>query len=863
MDDDVLKITLAAFMHDIGKFAEEGLDVSSEFIDRNANLYQPNFNNQYTHSHALYTAAFINHVEIKKLFPTAFNSDNWGLDDSFIRLAAGHHKSQTPLQWIIAMADRLSSGWDNKDFNDYNQAVTWEDYPKRRLLPLLETVLQTRSSSATYRYQLKALSPESIFPVSEGDASPKTEKEAKTEYKHLFDEFVCMIARLEHGAANPELWFDHFEALMMIYTAAIPAVRAGKIEPDVSLYDHNRTTAALATALYLYHRDTGTMDITTIQDANANKFLFVTGDFYGIQQFIFNGGGQIGKHRSKILRGRSFAVSLISELAAFLLCREAGLPSTSIVLNAGGKFTVLTPNTEKTRAAIIRTEKMINDWMMKISFGESSIGLSSIEVSPSDFILSQDTGGFSDAWERLNGQSTFRKFQKIPLSSFGVVSGYLDEFNNELSSGICPLCGKRPSVPEAEHAFGDRLESACRICRDHVFLGMHLVKKDRIAITTIDADIHGLENRLLEPFFGCFQVTFASGGLRDLAHEGKLLKYWDISIPENGVIAKGVTPRFINGYIPMLSEEDVCEEPISDNAKYGSKEADPTAEAVSPMTFEQIAAMSKNKKRDGGYCGIEALGVLKMDVDNLGKIMACGIENRLFSLSRLASLSRQVNLFFCLYIPHLLKTDERFRGVYTVFAGGDDLFLIGPWNRIIELAGVIHEQFGIFACHNSEVHISAGISLNKPHTPITRLADSAEEALEAAKHCGRDRITLFGTTVTWVDFKNLTTIRDDLNTWCERGVVNNAMLYRLNSFSELAEREKVVLAKPESVLMTDLDCLKWRAIFKYSVWRNIGKQLKNEEKVSLVNEFSKSMVWLQTYGTAFRIALWDVLYNQR
>lgn len=37
-----------------------------------------------------------------------------------------------------------------------------------------------------------------------------------------------------------------------------------------------------------------------------------------------------------------------------------------------------------------------------------------------------------------------------------------------------------------------------------------------------------------------------------------------------------------------------------------------------------------------------------------------------------------MNFFFVVYLPHLLKTHPDFRDVYTVFAGGDDLFLIGP-----------------------------------------------------------------------------------------------------------------------------------------------------------------------------------------
>ena len=133
MDDTVYKIAIAGFLHDIGKFAERaGMEVSQEYIDNNTALYQPSFQSRYTHKHALYTAAFIEQYE--SVLPEAFNRAGLGLGDSFINLAAMHHKPETPLQWIIAIADRVSSGFDRKEFDDYNQEIKVKDYTKTRLL---------------------------------------------------------------------------------------------------------------------------------------------------------------------------------------------------------------------------------------------------------------------------------------------------------------------------------------------------------------------------------------------------------------------------------------------------------------------------------------------------------------------------------------------------------------------------------------------------------------------------------------------------------------------------------------------------------------------------------------------------------
>src|SRR5690606_30687902 len=100
------------------------------------------------------------------------------------------------------------------------------------------------------------------------------------------------------------------------YTAHIPAATVGKVVPDISLYDHSKTTAALATAIYAYHSECQTLEIDRIKDDKDPKFLLVTGDLYGIQDFIFAAGGSTGRASAKLLRGRSFSVSLIAELAA-------------------------------------------------------------------------------------------------------------------------------------------------------------------------------------------------------------------------------------------------------------------------------------------------------------------------------------------------------------------------------------------------------------------------------------------------------------------------------------------------------------------------------------------------------------------
>ena len=881
MDDNIYKIALAAFFHDIGKFAERAsasiveksaelkpaFYIDEKFLNDNMDLYQPHYNGKYTHKHAVYTAAFIDQLE--KILPRKFNKGEWGLGDSFMNLAAGHHNPKTPLQWVIAMADRVSSGFEREEFEDYNKGIGLKDYKRTRLLTIFEGITIDGESkgesldSYQYRYPLKELSPLNIFPADREEYRLPDSEEASKEYRSLFFSFIDSLEKLRHKNNIP-LWFDHFDSLFMISTSHIPAATVGKVIPDISLYDHSKTTAALASAIYLYCLQNNSMEIEKIKDYEDKKFLIATGDFYGIQNFIFTEGGSTNKHAAKLLRGRSFAVSLISELAADLLCREIGLTSASIILNAAGKFTIIAPNTERTKLKIREVEDKINDWLVKMFYGETAIGVSFIEASCNDFAAKR----FRDLWEALAKESDKKKYRRVNLDKYGgVIEDYLDQFNNDLSKKLCPFCGKRPSSQAVENdpLLGRDGSSACKICRDHIYMGTYLVKTPKIAVTTVDAEIYG--DKLSEPIFGEYQVAMdVDGSLSRLADEGKLLKYWDISIPEDGKIAKDITAKFINGYVPKYAEEDNHDERLL----AGKKREETRLELVEalkpgkeiPKTFLHIAKKSLNSTDEPGkFRGIEALGVLKADVDNLGLIFACGLKRQ--SLSRLATLSRQMNYFFLIYIPYLLNSENRFSDIYTVFAGGDDLFLIGPWNKISEFALYLNQQFRKYVCDNREITISAGISINKPGEPVFTLSERAEDALRRSK-IKKDSATMFEESVEWEEFSHLKIVKETIETWLDNSVVNNAMVFRLNTFTDMARREKDLLEQNEGIEAEDWEVLKWRAMFKYSVARNVGKIFKGDEKDRAINEVnSKGADWLTTYRGALKIPIWQIIYNRR
>lgn len=874
IDETVYKIALAGYLHDIGKFAERagilkentgvvepGFYIDAEFLDRNRELYQPRFNNIYTHKHAVYTAAFIDHIE--QFLPSKFNKGEWGLGDSFMNLAAGHHKPETPFQWIIAIADRVSSGFDRAEFEEkYNREINVRDYKKTRLLTIFETISFDNNKTEMlndykYRYPLKELSPINIFPEKSRETVTTDSEQASKDYRELFFSFVDALGNLSQGhKENIPLWFEHFDSLFMIYASHVPAATVGYVVPDVSLYDHSRTTSAIASALYQYHKETDSMTVEVIKDYEPQKFLLISGDFYGIQDFIFTQGESTGKASAKLLRGRSFYVSLLSELAADMLCRELGLPMTSIILNAAGKFTILAYNTDRARQAVKTIEDKINDWLIEKFYGQASMGFSFIDASCNDFV----SGRFAELWQKLTAAVDKKKYSKFDISKHGgCISGYLDSFRSE--TGICPFCNKRP----ADNSAGVKNEYACKICHDHIFIGENLVKNNQIAITTTDADLHG--KKLLEPIFGSYQLAFATGEMKNEARLGRLLKFWSIGIAEDENIAKNITAKFINGYVPKYEDEEITEEAIerilagrkSDKAK---EELFDSMEAGIPKTFAYIAKMALNEDKKSKFKGIEALGILKADVDNLGMIFACGIRKDRLTLSRLAIMSRQMNNYFSIFLPYKLKTDDRFKNIYTIFAGGDDLFLIGPWNRIIEFAGFLNDSFKEYVCHNPHITISAGISIHKPNDPVLRLAETSEQALAMSKAKKKDSITIFDRTTKWSDYMVIKDIKETLEKWLDSDLINNAMLFRLNELIEMRRQEEELLMN-NTVHLDDMECLMWRARLKYAITRNVGKKLKTEHRQKAIAEVMNIAGWLDKYGGALRIPLWQVIYNNR
>lgn len=128
--------------------------------------------------------------------------------------------------------------------------------------------------------------------------------------------------------------------------------------------------------------------------------------------------------------------------------------------------------------------------------------------------------------------------------------------------------------------------------------------------------------------------------------------------------------------------------------------------------------------------GIQRLGVLRADVDNLGTAFASGIPASKASISRTATLSRALSLFFKKQVNEIFASGQ-YR-LQIIYSGGDDLFIVGNWSDVLYAALDLRQSFKEFT-GNGCLTISAGVGMFDEKYPIARMASETGSLEDAAK----------------------------------------------------------------------------------------------------------------------------------
>ena len=199
-----------------------------------------------------------------------------------------------------------------------------------------------------------------------------------------------------------------------------------------------------------------------------------------------------------------------------------------------------------------------------------------------------------------------------------------------------------------------------------------------------------------------------------------------------------------------------------------------------PLTFQDLSRHSR---------GDPQLAVLKADVDDMG-VRVGEIASSDPSYGELRAFSRTLHRFFAERMQDAAA--QRWRLTYTLYAGGDDLLLIAPWQVMLDFAGELAHQFQQGPARKyGPLTLSAGIALTPYRVPIRHAVERAEVLLDAAKgHPGKNRCAALGSSWRWDRHTRVIGHGKRIADAMESGAIPRALLHRLLQLAEGSTKQE-------------------------------------------------------------------------
>lgn len=768
--DRLHEVTLGALLLNIGKLmqrAEVERRIPSILTDYLDYCTLDEEGNPH-HLHAAYTAYFIEHI-----LPDGM------VDKTELLKAALRHKSGP--DDIYRVADCLSSGMEPQS-QDVRSNDSEHD-KSNRLRCILEymAIDKNQSAAGLWRHKLAPLD-EAAHNCFAGEAAtmqPPEETSLSEQYAALWEGFLTEFKSIATGKV--EHFLVSLLGLLEKYTWCVPI--SSMVRLDVSLYDHAKTTAAIAAALHLHQSNPAT-------DDDIKEFILLAGDLSGIQSYIFNIRNVGVGGTAKRLRARSFFLSILSDIAAHRLLHTFDLSPANQIISSGGKFYLLLPNTADSGQRIDELRTVFDEWLMDNLNGEVALNLATAAFSSKELLC------FNQVLRKVNDELNREKNR--PFSRYLSASdGWLDnrfiinhaEFDSE--ERLCKGCGKFRGVlrPAQEVVLCDHCDSDIR-------LGAELTRAMGVQFAK------GKENGWHGVFGYSFSILKSSDQHDSAAYLVSQFNNWSFNRP-----GAPLKPRYYANYVPKF-DRDLCRHCDLRECKEKANAA-----VGNPKFFTCLAQASSGKK---------ALGVFKADVDNLGLIFinGFGAGSSDKSIARITTLSRLLDTFFTGHLDYLLRT--KFKDIYTVYAGGDDLLVLGPWDRVLAFSLKLRKEFQAYCCRNPDITLSAGIAIVKPRLPIYGAVEMAEELLENAKKSPsvkgeepKDQLAVLGDCFKWEKSESLLAEGDKLAGWQDGKKVSMGFVRQLLYSGEAFKRFKDKQQTSE---------LRFVPMLAYAISRNIRDQ---------------------------------------
>lgn len=588
-------------------------------------------------------------------------------------------------------------------------------------------------------------------------------------------------------------------------------VAISKMMPYLSVYDTVKNASALYTCLQ-----------------KSDRIRLIGGDLSGIQSYLFNMSESNSKGVAKILRARSFYLSLFCDVCKHYLLHSLELPLFNTLIDAGGRFTVIAPETEGLFDKIKLIQKNIDLFCLRKFYGELNLNLG---ISESVLTKTLNSDVLQEQLEVLNFNLENQKMHafadQLIQGNWQAEQFVFGQEYDKYANDVCPISGKLPKSSKSKDAYSKEFE-------DHKKLGQELVRKTYLVYSNKDIK----EKDLLLKFV--FDSTVYSIQFTDQLPDNHSDLYYQI---ENlkGNFAPPATPRYFDNYVPRFPDsfdvnDDIYRpfEHIPDfSIRLDKSDIQDKPKPGNIMDFGTIAnaGAHHNEKDENGnkeiFYGSDLLGLVKADVDNMGQLFTTGLKEA-FSVTTYTTLSRQLNLFFTAYLAGIQQKDYPF--MYTIYTGGDDLLFIGEWEQAIKFAKEVYDSFRSFT-GNPSITLSSAVYVMHSRHPIRTAANAGEELLSKAKGNGRDSFAVFNSVVKQEKLDELFKFAEFLDKKRkepnEKSKINSGFLHRLLHYMRMAKSFEDG---------EDYNGIMYKPLLSYDVGRNIverdkeGKMTKGEEE---------------------------------
>lgn len=183
---------------------------------------------------------------------------------------------------------------------------------------------------------------------------------------------------------------------------------------DISLYEHSLCTSAVAQALYLNKKYNESITDSKLK-IKENEIVLCVLDISGIQKFIFNLEKSGVTGITKIVRGRSFFIQLLLEIAANYIINELNIYPVAKILNSGGKTYLLLPSIPDVKSILNNIKTTINYMLFNEFKDELFFNIAFANINVNDLILkpnfeyNKDLKNRNNTYDNNNSQNSINK----------------------------------------------------------------------------------------------------------------------------------------------------------------------------------------------------------------------------------------------------------------------------------------------------------------------------------------------------------------------------------------------------------------------------------------------------------------------